>query len=217
MTAETPILPTATGPLASDLPRNRGGLDFSRAILWVVVAFLIYQVIVPLAFLLWGSLKSSRPTDADYLSPTFTLQNYANALGGVEFWQAMGNTVVYAFGSTVLSAVLGVALAFVVARTDAPFRGTLSTLAYVRIIIPGLLTAIAWVFLGSPTIGVLNGLYKNMFGATEPLFNIYSMTGMIIVQGLDTFPLIYLTVAAALRSMDPALEEAAFTAGKPLL
>jgi iron(III) transport system permease protein len=43
------------------------------------------------------------------------------------------------------------------------------------------------------------------------------MTGMIIVQGLDTFPLIYLTVAAALRSMDPALEEAAFTAGKPLL
>ncbi len=217
MTAETPILPTATGPLASDLPRNRGGLDFSRAILWVVVAFLIYQVIVPLAFLLWGSLKSSRPTDADYLSPTFTLQNYANALGGVEFWQAMGNTVVYAFGSTVLSAVLGVALAFVVARTDAPFRNTLSTLAYVRIIIPGLLTAIAWVFLGSPTIGVLNGLYKNMFGATEPLFNIYSMTGMIIVQGLDTFPLIYLTVAAALRSMDPALEEAAFTAGKPLL
>lgn len=216
MTAETPILPTATGPLASDLPRNRGGLDSSRAILWVVVAFLIYQVIVPLAFLLWGSLKSSRPTDADYLSPTFTLQNYANALGGVEFWQAMGNTVVYAFGSTVLSAVLGVALAFVVARTDAPFRGTLSTLAYVRIIIPGLLTAIAWVFLGSPTIGVLNGLYKNMFGATEPLFNIYSMTGMIIVQGLDTFPLIYLTVAAALRSMDPALEEAAFTAGKPL-
>jgi iron(III) transport system permease protein len=183
----------------------------------VVVAFLIYQVIVPLAFLLWGSLKSSRPTDADYLSPTFTLQNYANALGGVEFWQAMGNTVVYAFGSTVLSAVLGVALAFVVARTDAPFRNTLSTLAYVRIIIPGLLTAIAWVFLGSPTIGVLNGLYKNMFGATEPLFNIYSMTGMIIVQGLDTFPLIYLTVAAALRSMDPALEEAAFTAGKPLL
>src|SRR5262249_13699326 len=151
--------------------------------------------------------------DADYLSFTLTLQNYRDALGGAEFWHAMGNTVVYAFGSTVLSAVLGVALAFIVARTDAPFRGALSTLAYVRIIIPGLLTAIAWVFLGSPTIGILNSVYKNMFGATEPLFNIYSMTGMIIVQGLDTFPLIYLTVAAALRSMDPALEEAAFTAG----
>lgn len=218
MMVDTPALATATGtPLASDLRDKRVGLDFSRVILWVVVVFLIYQVVVPLAFLLWGSLKTSRPTDADYLKPTLTLQNYAEALGGVEFWEAMGNTVIYAFGSTLLSAVLGVALAFVVARTDAPFRGVVSTLAYVRIIIPGLLTAIAWVFLGSPTIGILNGIYKSLFGATDPLFNVYSMTGMIIVQGLDTFPLVYLTVTAALRSMDPALEEAAFTAGKPLL
>lgn len=218
MTIETPTLATPTGaPLSSNLQRKRGGLDFSRVILWVVVAFLVYQVIVPLAFLLWGSLKAGRPTDADYLAPTLTLQNYVNALGGIEFWQAMGNTVVYAFGSTVLSAVLGVGLAFVVARTDAPFRGVISTLTYVRIIIPGLLTAIAWVFLGSPTIGILNGIYKNLFDATEPLINVYTMAGMIIVQGFDTFPLVYLTVAAALKSMDPALEEAAFTAGKPLL
>src|SRR5690606_11529178 len=104
MTVETPTLATAGDAVPSELRSKRGGLDFSRIILWVVVAFLIYQVVVPLAFLLWGSLKTSRPTDADYLSPTLTLQNYADALGGVEFWQAMGNTVVYAFGSTVLSA-----------------------------------------------------------------------------------------------------------------
>jgi iron(III) transport system permease protein len=198
------------------LHRKRGGFDYSRVILFLVVAFLIYQVIVPLFFLLWGSVKSSRPTDADYLHLTFTLQNYVDALSGSEFWQAMTNTVVYAFGSTVLAAVLGVTLAVIVARTDSPFRGLISTLAYVRIIIPGLLTAIAWVFLGSPTIGILNGLYRNLFGVSEPLFNIYSMGGMILVQGLDTFPLIYLTVTAALRSMDPALEEAAFTSGKPI-
>jgi iron(III) transport system permease protein len=72
------------------------------------------------------------------------------------------------------------------------------------------------VFLGSPTIGILNGIYKNIFGVTTPLFSTYTMGGMIFVEGLDTFPLIYLTVTAALRSMDPALEEAAFTSGKPL-
>jgi iron(III) transport system permease protein len=202
---------------AAPLPRTkRGGFDFSRIILFLVVAFLIYQVVLPLAFLLWGSLKGSRPTDADYLTLNLTLQNYVDALSGTEFWHAMVNTVVYAFGSTLLSAVLGVALAVIVARTDSPFRGLISTMAYVRIIIPGLLTAIAWVFLGSPTIGILNGLYKNLFGTEEALFNIYSMAGMVFVQGLDTFPLIYLTVTAALRSMDPALEEAAFTSGKPL-
>lgn len=204
------------GPTFSGLGRRRRGVDVSRVALWLAIGFLVYQIVVPLAFLLWGSLKTSRPTDDDYLSLSLTLENYAAALGGLEFWQAMGNTVIYAIGSTLLAAVIGVALAIVVARTDAPFRMLISTLCYVRIIIPGLLTAIAWVFLGSPTIGVLNSLYKTVFGAEEALFNIYTVGGMILVQGLDTFPLIFLTVTAALRSMDPSLEEAAFTSGKPL-
>jgi iron(III) transport system permease protein len=216
MTAETPSLATIPPGAPLSDARSKRGFDFSRATLWVVVAFLIYQVIVPLAFLLWGSFKASRPTDDDYLTLNLTLQNYTSALGGHEFWQAMGNTVIYATGSTVLSAVIGLALAIVVARTDAPFRSTISTLTYVRIIIPGLLTAIAWVFLGSPKIGILNGIWKNLTGSTEPLFDMYSMGGMIVAQGLDTFPLVFLTVVAALKSMDPALEEAAFTSGKSL-
>ncbi|MFM2129425.1 MAG: hypothetical protein RL477_971 [Pseudomonadota bacterium] len=202
---------------APRLERKERRLDFGKLVLWGAVLFLIYQIVVPLLFLLWGSLKTSRPTDADYLSFTFTLQNYTNALTGGEFWGAMGNTVIYAVGSTLLAALIGVGLAIVVARTDAPGRGVISTLAYIRIIIPGLLTAIAWVFLGSPTIGILNSIFKTLFGLSEAPFNVYTMTGMIVVQGLDTFPLIYLTVLAALRSMDPSLEEAAFTAGKSLL
>lgn len=214
MTSETTGIPGAQK--APRLQRKERRFDLGRVALWAAVVFLVYQIVVPLVFLVWGSFKTSRPTDAEYLSFKFTLQNYTTALGGAEFWHAMGNTVVYAVGSTILAAVIGVGLAIVVARTDAPGRGIISTLAYVRIIIPGLLTAIAWVFLGSPTIGILNGICKTLFGLTEAPFNVYSMTGMIIVQGLDTFPLIYLTVLAALRSMDPSLEEAAFTAGKSL-
>lgn len=215
MTAGTP---TMGGASPSAKRSEARGFDYSRAILWVVVAFLVYQVIVPLAFLLWGSFKVTRPTDDSYLSPTdLTFANYVSALGGAEFWHAMGNTVIYATGSTVLSAVIGIALAIVVARTDAPFRATISTLNYIRIIIPGLLTAIAWVFLGSPKIGLLNTWWRDITGATEPLINIYSMGGMIFAQGIDTFPLVFLTVVAALKSMDPALEEAAFTSGKSLV
>jgi len=217
MTAETQSLapPPPGAPLSAS--RDKRGVDFSRVTLWVVVGFLIYQVVVPLAFLIWGSFKISRPTDDAYLDLDLTVANYTSALGGAEFWSAMGNTVIYATGSTILSAVLGVALAIVVARTDAPFRSTISTLNYIRIIIPGLLTAIAWVFLGSPKIGLLNGLWRNITGSAEPLFNIYSMGGMIFAQGIDTFPLVFLTVVAALKSMDPALEEAAFTSGKSLV
>lgn len=212
-TEQTTAAPMAGRPAPQ---RKQRRFDLGRVILWGAVIFLVYQIILPLAFLLWGSLKAGRPTDADYLTFDLTLQNYTKAIAGREFWDALGNTAVYAFGSTTLAAVLGVFLAVVVARTDAPMRSVVSTLAYVRIIIPGLLTAIAWVFLGSPTIGILNGIFKALFGTTEGFFNVYSMGGMILVQGLDTFPLIYLTVLAALRSMDPSLEEAAFTSGKPL-
>ena len=140
MTADTQM--TGGGPTPTRRRSETRGIDFSRATLWVVVAFLVYQVIVPLAFLLWGSFQLNRPTDDAYLSVSgLSFKNYTAALGGMDFWQAMGNTMIYSVGSTVLSAVIGIALAIVVARTDAPFRATISTLNYIRIIIPGLLTA----------------------------------------------------------------------------
>jgi iron(III) transport system permease protein len=79
---------------------------------------------------------------------------------------------------------------------------------------PGLLTAIAWVFLASPEIGLLNRVYRDATGSGQPIFDIYSLAGMAWVMGLDTFPLVYLTMVGTLRSMDPALEEAAFMAGR---
>jgi iron(III) transport system permease protein len=50
-------------------------------------------------------------------------------------------------------------------------------------------------------------------GLESAPLNIYSMTGMIFVEGLITAPLAFLIVAGALYSMDPALEESARVAG----
>src|SRR5690606_29794831 len=52
----------------------------------------------------------------------------------------------------------------------------------------------------------------------EPLFgpgtlNIYSIWGMIWVEGLSLFPLVFLLMVAAFRSMDPSLEESALMSG----
>ncbi len=192
------------------LPR----FETKQVVLLVVAAFLVYQVIVPLGFLIWGSLKTSRPTDLDYLSLQLTLANYQAALSSRTFWTATYNTLVYAVGSTFVAGLIGVYLALLIARTDAPLKGIISALAYVRIIVPGFLMAIAWILLGSPEIGAFNRLFKDLTGSTTPLFNVYTLWGMIVVQALDVFPLVFLTVTAALRSMDPTLEEAAFTAGK---
>jgi ABC-type Fe3+ transport system permease subunit len=54
-------------------------------------------------------------------------------------------------------------------------------------------------------------LLVRSLGLSEPPFNIYTMTGMIFIGGLRHVPVMFLLLAVALRSMDPALEESAAT------
>ena len=77
---------------------------------------------------------------------------------------------------------------------------------------PSLLKAIGWVLLLGPNNGVLNNIAR-FFGLTGSLFNAYSIPAMFWVEGLSMAPLTFLMLGAALRGMDPSLEEAAFTSG----
>jgi ABC-type Fe3+ transport system permease subunit len=109
---------------------------------------------------------------------------------------------------------LGTLLAYVQVRTDAPLKGLFFAASLVPLIIPGILYAAAWIFLADPRIGLINAvLFKPILG--HGLFNTFSMWGMIWVQGLHLAPIAFLLMAAAFRSMDPALEEAALMAGAP--
>src|SRR5699024_1377037 len=80
---------------------------------------------------------------------------------------------------------------------------------------PPMLLAIAWVLLLSPEIGAINRVAVDQLGLGGALFDIYSMPGMIFVQGLSLVPTTYLIVSPAFRNMDPSLEEAAMTSGVP--
>jgi iron(III) transport system permease protein len=65
----------------------------------------------------------------------------------------------------------------------------------------------------NPSNGLINGLLVKAFGLKQGLFNIYSIPGLIFVEALILTPLAFLIVAAALKSMDPSLEESAKTLG----
>jgi iron(III) transport system permease protein len=65
----------------------------------------------------------------------------------------------------------------------------------------------------SPRIGLVNKWLQEFFALSEPPFNLYSLTGMAFVQGVSFVPGAFFMLAAAYRSMDPSLEEAAYTAG----
>ncbi len=202
--------PAASVDETTSLSRRLGA--FADARLWIVglaVMIVIYLAGVPLGMLLWGSFKQGSPVEAGPL----TLANYRHAFGDATAYTLLFNSVLYAAGSTLLALTLGTTIAFVIERTNTPFKSLLSALVLIPLVIPGILHTISWILLLSPRIGVLNQLLMATLGLEEAPFDIYGMGGMIWVQGLRLSPLVFLLMVAAFRSMDPALEEAALASG----
>lgn len=163
-----------------------------------------YLAIVPLYYLVHDTFTGPNG---------FTVGAFARAYGGnSQAGQMMGNSLVFAVGSAALALVLGTALAYVQVRTDAPFKGLFFAASLVPLIIPAILYAAAWIFLGDPNIGLINtGVLTPIFG--HAVFNVFSLYGMILVEGLHLAPIAFLLMVGAFRGMDPALEESALMSG----
>jgi iron(III) transport system permease protein len=176
-----------------------------NVIVLLVVLVVAYLALVPLAFLLWQTFVQDGH---------FTIASFREAYASVGLGEMTLNSFVFAFGSTILAVVLGTGLAHLVVRTDVPFKPLMFAASLVPLIIPGILHTIAWVFLASPEIGVLN--QHVIHPLTGHNFNIFSIPGMILVEGLHLSPLVFLLMVASFRSMDPSLEESAIMSGAPL-
>jgi iron(III) transport system permease protein len=185
---------------------------FKEAVLALLIAVLAYQVIIPFAMIIWTSLKQARPGQADFLSLSFTLANYARAFGSDAFWRIGANSLSFAFAATLLASVIGAFMAWALTRANTPLAGFMGFLLIGRIVIPGILVAISWILVASPNIGLVNQMSLRLFALRNPV-NIYSFSGMVFVQALELVPLVYLLLGAAFRAMDPRLEEASAMTG----
>ncbi len=193
-------------------PPNREGVNWRALILAAVMIVLFWQVIVPFGMIVWTSLKTTRPGDPEFLTLSLSLSNYRRALGDPGFWTTARNTLVFALASTLFAFIPGAFVAWVVERTNAPFARLIGLILTARVVIPGVLITISWILLASPRIGILNFVWRDLFGVVN-FFNVYSMSGMIFVHALEMAPLAFLLLSAAFQSMDPRLEEAAIMAG----
>ena len=183
-------------------PRLRLGLI-------VLAAAIGYLTVVPIGAVVWASLRST-PVGAD---GSFTLSHFQTLLTRAEVATTMGNTAVFVVGSTLLAVTFGTYLAYLTERTDVPGRRLLYTLALIPIVVPGILTTIAWSLLLNERIGLINVAVSQVTGRVEPLVSAHTMTAMVLVDAADSFTLPFLLMAAALRSMDPTLEQASVVAG----
>ncbi|MBI2853544.1 MAG: iron ABC transporter permease [Chloroflexi bacterium] len=181
-------------------------------ILAASVSILGVLVVVPLALLTLNSFRDVTIGEVGFILDRLSLDNYIKAYTDPKTLHVLGNSFVFATGSTVVAFILGGVMAFLVERTDAPWRRLSYGMMFVPLIVPGMLWAIGWLFLLSPNIGLINVAWRSI-GFETPLFSAYSMAGMWWVQGINESTLAFLFLGAALRRMDPALEEAGVTSG----
>jgi len=179
-----------------------------------VVAAIAYLTLLPLIFLFYGSFFT--PTVGGQAG-VFTFQNYVRAYTDASVIPIMLNTVIFSLGTMVLAFVIGTVLAWITERTNTPLRGLFFAVSLIPLIIPGILFTLSWIFLLSPRIGLVNQWLAGLLGLAAAPFDVYSMGGMIWIEGLHWSPIVYLLMSAAFRSMDPALEEAALMSGSNLL
>jgi len=174
------------------------------------VAFTVYIAVIPLAFLMWQSFRTPQTAATPAV---WTLGNYAAAYGTADTFRLFLTSIRFAFGASVFSFVLGTALAWMNERTNTPFKSVFFALSLIPLVIPSILFTVAWILLASPQIGIVNQLVQGWLGLEQPPFDIYSMAGMIWVDGLHYSPMAFLLMSAAFRAMDPSLEESATMSG----
>lgn len=140
---------------------------------------------------------------------TFSLDGFETFLTRGKYLEALMNTVILGLIVTLTCTILGVFLAFVVARYDIPFGNIVLLLPLSVLIIPELISAQSWVMVFGN-----NGLVTNLFealGLSFPRF--YGWFGLIYVMTLTYYVHVFLAALAALRGFDHSLEEAGQSLG----
>lgn len=192
---------TSEGPPAAGAQRRR--MPSPATFIMAGVALAVgYLALVPLGYLLWGTFFGADGVD---------VSGFGRAYGNGRIGELLGNSLIFAIGAAALSLTVGTTLAYLNVRTAVPFKGLFFAASIVPLIIPGILYTISWIFLASPEIGILNAALESVLGFAP--FDIFTLRGMIWVEGLHSSPIVFLLMVAAFRSMDPSLEESALMSG----
>jgi iron(III) transport system permease protein len=193
----------AAEPLAPAQPARRFRLADPSMILWIaMIAILVFLIASPMVRLVVSSFQ-------DPESSRLTLSNYVEAYGRARHLQALWNTLEFGAGVAVLACLFGVPLAWAISRTDMPAKAFIRLMVFGAFIIPPYLGAIGWILLAGPNSGWLNKVWIALTGANHGIFNVYSMSGLIVVVAVTSFPYVFVFTSAALDLVSSEMEDAA--------
>jgi len=171
----------------------------------VIVGFL---TVCPVIMLLFGSFSEGLGAFG-----TFTLEKYIKSYSDPALARILVNTAFFTVGSAVVATSLAIFLAYLNTRTNIPLKRSLHVMPIVPMMIPHILFAVSWALLLNPSNGIINLVLKDVLNLEISLFNIYTLPGMILVEGLLDLPIAYLIISPAMSSFDASLEESSRVSG----
>lgn len=199
----------AMPPPAASRSRKGGGQGGAvlTGVYWATFLVVVAMVAIPVVALVYGSFRTSAPG----LPGTWTLQNYAG-LASPGVVSSMATTLVIGLFTSVISIVIGTAIALIVHRTDFRHGNVVVALIGLSFYFPSFILAMAWIIVGAPG-GIYNAIVDDVLGMSWLRADIYTAAGIVFVMVLHQVPFVYLTMRGPIVGMDPIYEEAANTAG----
>lgn len=183
--------------------------DARRPLSVFLIVLLVLLVIPPILILIRGSFAK---VAIDGTVVYFTLDYYRNLFTNIRLLGALQNSLAFAAISAVISLLIGGTMAWVVERTNAPFKPLAWVVTIISMGTPFVLMVGGWLFTLGP-VGPVNQFYKLVTGSSNNLFDVYSLAGMIVIEGFHWAPLAFLLLSSTFRSSNADMEEAARMAG----
>ncbi len=172
-----------------------------------VAAIAAVLVLYPVFYLLQAAFDVGDPQTRP---PTaYGFDNFGNLF---QYPQILLNTLTVSFAATAMALVIGFLMAWILARTNVPGRRAFEQLMAVPYYLTPLLGALAWSMLGAPESGFINQVWRAL-GGSEHIIDINTPYGIAWVMALFEGSVAFVMIAAVMKSMDPALEEASQVMG----
>jgi iron(III) transport system permease protein len=168
---------------------------------WIGAALLlVFLMLLPLGAIFRASL---------WADTGLTFSRYLEVFTDEQFLKAIWNTLIISTWVGVLAVIIGALLAWLVTRTDLPWKKPIRALVMASFVTPPFLGAFAWTLLAGPNAGALNKFYRAVTGSEAALFNIFTMPGLIFVMALYSFPYVFSMIANVCELISSDLEDAA--------
>lgn len=209
--ASAQVLATSstTGPVRHRVRWQQGDLSFVIAALVPAALLVAVLVFLPVAYTFGLSFFEQGTLRRNWSFVGFG--NFTELMAGANFWRAFWNGLVYTFGTTIVSGIVGLAVALLL---DQEFRGRsiVRALVIFPYIVPTIIVVFIWKFIFSSR-GVLNDILRQL-GATGPSASWLGDPGtamfvVILVSAWAWFPFVAITVLAALQNLPDSIYEAA--------